>query len=201
MKIKVGQLRQIIREVAEDAAAEAAAEDTAALSAAIDDLASTWNKWSARVTSPTGFSKYGDDASNIDAVRILRKDQGTEKWGADAHDAAEGNAAAAQWVADADALPWPSSDIEVKVAILKHWVKGSSSKWDGKFLESKGVAMPTPGVNVQPSIADIQIAGGEWMRLVLGVPGNKVAGAMYRLSSYASDAFTAERKAANRKRR
>ena len=186
MKIKVGDLRKIIREVAEDAAAE----ETAALSAAIDDLAATWNSWSGRrrAADDADVEVMGAAAKHISAVRVLRKDQGTDKWGPEKAAAAKNDDDAAAWIADADALPWPSSDLTVKVAILKFWAtdyRGERRSYPGDvaFLAEAGIAPPEPTVGVKSSMADIQIPGGEWMRLVLGVKSGDIMGALMKIHS------------------
>lgn len=204
MKIKVGELRKIIREVAEEVGGSSGGS-LGALAAAIDDLAATWKEWSATVTDSTGFTKYGDAASNIDAVRVLRNDAGTDKWDASTKEAAAANREAAAWVAAADALPWPSDDVALKVAIMRRWVhnyKGQSLRWtsDDAYITAAGFEPPEPSVLLKPAMSDIQLEGNQWMRLVLGVSGGAVAAATEKIRKTAEDAAAARRKAPARRR-
>ena len=202
MKIKVGELRKIIREVAEEVGGSSGSLD--ALAGAIDDLAATWKEWSATVTSPTGFTKYGDAASNIDAVRVLRRDAGTDKWDAATRAAATKNPEAAAWIAAADALPWPSDDVALKVAIMRRWVhdyRGQSLRWsrDDAYITAAGFQPPEPSVLLKPAMSDIQLEGNEWMRLMLGVPGGAIAAATEKIRKTAEDAAAATRRRPRRR--
>ena len=192
MKIKVGDLRRIIREVAEETAEGGA--DLGALSAAIDDLAATWNSWSVRrrATDAPDVEVMGDESRHIDAVRFLVGDQGTEKWaqklGQEKIAALKADTEAADWIVAADVLPWPSDDVAVRVAILKAWTtdyRGERRSYPGDvaFLAEAGIAPPEPTVGVASSMADIQIPGGQWMRLVLGVSSGDIMGALNKIAA------------------
>ena len=171
--------------------------DLSALSARIDRLASTWNRWSVRrrAKDDPDMEVMGEESRHIDAVRTIRQDQGTEKWasrlGPDKVAAYVSDPDARAYVADADSLPWPSQGVDVRVAILLAWTtdyKGERIVYpgDAAFLARSGIGAPQPTVGVASSMADIQILGGEWMRLVLGVTSGDVMSARIKISAEAS---------------
>ena len=160
MRIKLGQLKAIIREVAEGGG------DAVALGAAIDDLTERWNDWISLEANEGPFMGSGAKgergAKYITGVRIILGDEAASRW-----KGVEGYAAlpeAIDFARGVEAIPWPSDDVTVRGAILALWA--GEARYARAWLEEHGIAAPTPRVPLGRSA----FAGGitDWGGVLLG---------------------------------
>jgi hypothetical protein len=194
MRIKLGQLKAIIREVAEGGG------DAIALGAAIDDLTERWNDWISLESNEGPFMGSGAKgergAKYIDGVRVILGDENASRWSNAAEYAALPEAQ--EFARGVAAIPWPSDDVTIRGAILALWA--GESRYARPWLEEQGIAAPTPRVRLGRSA----FAGGitDWGGVLLGGLGysrtvsamEKGVNEMRRKERLAADASAAAKK-------
>jgi hypothetical protein len=160
MKIKVGELRRIIREVA-----GAAGKSTSELAAALDELAATWNEWSSMEAKGDipGTSGYSG-AKLMSGVRVILGDAAAVRWPNASELAADPEAQ--EYAAAVEALPWPTDDVSVRAALVQPWVSSTRDAAVAAVLGRAGLEVPVPRVRLAPS--PFAGHGGGWKAVVLG---------------------------------
>ena len=148
MKIKVSDLRQIIREVMENTRV------SSSLTIDLDWLADKWNEWSGLTSkgAPLPGMEKMSGAGNMTAVRALLGDPEALKRSTP-EEFEKDYPEAVEFVEKVKRLQWPSEEKEVKAALASIWFTPDSENiLEKKYLESLEIEVPKPGTYVDPGV-------------------------------------------------